>query len=158
MQIARGNKLYPYSMNIMVRGRDDDHLDDVIQMVNTVLVSNNFKIIDSEYDLFCLDRYMRCIPAALTLSSRNSKCATVSSTPITWPVYYRFMAVVWVQATPGQVHFNRGGEPVCFDPTYSGDRVKMDTCFYLDRRDPVSPQHWSICSCISPRSLILDGL
>ena len=99
MQIARGNKLYPYSMNIMVRGRDDDHLDDVIQMVNTVLVSNNFKIIDSEYDLFRLDRYMRCIPCGFNpelaqLEMRNRLVYTDHLASL-----LPFMAVVWVQAT-----------------------------------------------------------
>ena len=31
LQIARGNKLYPYNMGVMVRGKDDDHIDEVIQ-------------------------------------------------------------------------------------------------------------------------------
>lgn len=129
MQIARGNKLYPYSMNIMVRGRDDDHLDDVIQMVNTVLVSNNFKIIDSEYDLFRLDRYMRCIPCGFNpelaqLEMRNRLVYTDHLASLL-PFYGRGLGT----GNPGQVHFNRGGEPVCFDPTYSGDRVKNGHLF-----------------------------
>jgi conjugative transfer ATPase len=107
LQIARGNKLYPYSMGLCVRGDDDDHIDDVIRRANTVLTGNSFKIIDPDYDLFRQDRYMRFIPCGFDLANLL-------------PVYGRGLG----SGNHGIVFFNRGAEPLSFDPTWPGDRVK----------------------------------
>lgn len=124
LQIARGNKLYPYSMALCVRGNDDDHIDDVIRQTNTVLTGNSFKIIDPDYDLFRQDRYMRFIPCGFDpnlaqLEMRNRLVYTSHLANLI-PVYGRGLG----SGNHGSVFFNRGAEPFSFDPTWAADRVK----------------------------------
>ena len=124
LQIARGNKLYPYNMGVMLRGKDDDHLDDVIQSAAIILSKHQFKIIDPDYDLFRQDRYMRFIPCGYDpklaqLEMRTRKVYTNHLSALA-PIFGRGVGT----GNPGIVNFNRGAEPFTFDPLYPGDRVK----------------------------------
>lgn len=124
LQIARGNKLYPYNMAVMLRGRDDDHLDEVIQSAGITLSKHQFKIIDPDYDLFRQDRYMRFIPCGYDpklaqLEMRSRKVYTNHLAALT-PIFGRGVGT----GNHGVVFFNRGAEPFTFDPLFPGDRIK----------------------------------
>jgi conjugative transfer ATPase len=129
LQIARGNKLYPYNMAVLVRGHDDDHIDDIIQSASIILSKHQFRIIDTDYDLFRQDRYMRFIPCGFDpnlaqLEIRNRKIYTNHLSALT-PIYGRGLGT----GNPGILFFNRGAEPLSFDPLFPGDRVKNGHLF-----------------------------
>ena len=63
-QIARGNKLYPASMGLYVRGNDLIQLRKNMTEVNALLLSNGFQPISGEQDLLPLDSYVRNLPMA----------------------------------------------------------------------------------------------
>lgn len=123
-QIARGNKLYPYSMAIALRADDDDDMEDAILEADTLLMKNNFQIIDPEYDQFRLDRYIRFLPCAYdtTLDQINIRQRIIYTNHLAniLPFYGRGIGT----GNPCIVAYNRGGEDFSCDPLLQGDRAK----------------------------------
>lgn len=129
MEIAQGNKLYPFCMGIAIRANDDDHLDDVILKTDTVLATNGFQIIDPEYDLVRLDRYIRFLPFSYDVSleqvSLRERIIYTHHLANILPVYGRSRGT----GNPGLFGFNRGGEPFTCDPLSQEDRSKNGHLF-----------------------------
>jgi len=123
-QIARGNKLYPYSMAIALRADNDDAMEDAILETDTLLLKNNFTIIDPEYDQFRLDRYVRFMPCAYDTSldqvAIRQRIIYTHHLANILPFYGRGIGT----GNPCIVAFNRGGETFSCDPLLQGDRAK----------------------------------
>jgi conjugative transfer ATPase len=124
MQIAKGNKLYPFSMGIALRADDDEKMDDTIMRVDTLLSANGLQLIDPDYDEVRLDRYVRFLPCAydpaLDQVSIRERIIYAHHLANILPVYGRSVGT----GNPGVLTFNRGGEDFTYDPLLQGDRTK----------------------------------
>lgn len=123
-EMARGNKLYPLSMAFYLRGDDLKTLRSNVNQLNALLLPNGLQPILHEADLLALDGYMRNLPmaydAALEKSSRRSRLVFSSHAANLLPLYGRSKG----SGHPGLVFFNRGAEPLVFDPLHPADRKK----------------------------------
>ena len=123
-EMARGNKLYPLSMAFYLRGDDPKSLRTNINQLNALLLPNGLQPILQEADLLALDSYIRNLPLAYDVSldkaSRRSRLVFSSHTANLLPLYGRSKGT----GHPGLVFFNRGAEPLVFDPLHREDRKK----------------------------------
>jgi conjugative transfer ATPase len=123
-EMARSNKLYPLSMAFYVRGDDLKALRANVNQLNALLLPNGLQPILHEADLLALDSYIRNLPmafdAALDKSRRRSRLVFSSHTANLMPLYGRSRGT----GHPGLVFFNRGAEPLVFDPLHRADRKK----------------------------------
>ncbi len=123
-EMARGNKLYPLSIAFYVRGDDLKTLRANVNQLNALLLPNGLQPILHEADLLTLDSYLRNLPmaydASLDKSSRRSRLVFSSHTANLLPMYGRSKGT----GHPGMVFFNRGAEPLTFDPLHRDDRKK----------------------------------
>ncbi|MEJ1414020.1 MAG: conjugative transfer ATPase [Candidatus Sedimenticola sp. (ex Thyasira tokunagai)] len=123
-EMARGNKLYPLSIAFYVRGNDLKTLRTNVNQLNALLLPNGLQPILQEADLLALDSYLRNLPmaydASLDKSSRRSRLVFSSHTANLLPLYGRSKGT----GHPGLVFFNRGAEPLVFDPLHRADRKK----------------------------------
>ncbi|MCG7872675.1 MAG: conjugative transfer ATPase [Candidatus Thiodiazotropha lotti] len=123
-EMARGNKLYPLSIAFYVRGNDLKRLRANVNQLNALLLPNGLQPILHEADLLALDSYLRNLPmaydASLDKSSRRSRLVFSSHTANLLPLYGRSKGT----GHPGLVFFNRGAEPLVFDPLHQADRKK----------------------------------
>ncbi|PUB91005.1 MAG: conjugative transfer ATPase, partial [gamma proteobacterium symbiont of Ctena orbiculata] len=123
-EMARGNKLYPLGIAFYVRGNDMKSLRANVNQLNALLLPNGLQPILHEADLLALDSYIRNLPmaydATLEKSSRRSRLVFSSHTANLLPLYGRSKGT----GHPGLVFFNRGAEPLVFDPLHRADRKK----------------------------------
>ncbi len=123
-EMARGNKLYPLGIAFYVRGDDLKTLRANVNQLNALLLPNGLQPILHEADLLALDSYIRNLPmvydAGLEKSSRRSRLVFSSHTANLLPLYGRSKGT----GHPGLLFFNRGAEPLVFDPLHRADRKK----------------------------------
>ena len=123
-EMAQGNKLYPLNIAFYVRGDNPKTLRANVNQLNALLLPNGLQPILQEADLLALDSYIRNLPMAydvsLDKSSRRSRLVFSSHTANLLPLYGRSKGT----GHPGLVFFNRGAEPLAFDPLHRADRKK----------------------------------
>ena len=123
-EIAHGNKLIPTSMAFYVRGNDLEELQAARTEMCMTLFTNSLQPIAEEADLLLLDSYLRNLPMAydhgLDSRRRCTKLMLARDVASLLPVYGRSRG----KGSPGFVFFNRGAEPLCFDPLATSDRKK----------------------------------
>jgi conjugative transfer ATPase len=123
-EMAQGNKLYPVSIAFYLRGEHPRALRANVNQLNALLLPNGLQPILQEADLLTLDSYIRNLPmaydAALDKSSRRSRLVFSSHAANLLPLYGRSKGT----GHPGLVFFNRGAEPLTFDPLHREDRKK----------------------------------
>lgn len=123
-QIARGNKLFPVSLGFYVRGETMQELRKNITNTHALLLSNGIQTIARESDLFPLDSYLRNLPMAydphLDSIRRRSRLVFSKHAANLLPIYGRNRGT----GHGGMVFFNRGAEPIDFDPLHPDDRKK----------------------------------
>ncbi|MEA3278206.1 MAG: conjugative transfer ATPase [Pseudomonadota bacterium] len=123
-EMARGNRLYPLAVAFYLRGEDLKDLRANVNQLNALLLPNGLQPITQEADLLALDAYIRNLPMAydpgLDRLSRRSRLVFSSHTANLLPVYGRSRGT----GHPGLVFFNRGAEPLVFDPLHREDRKK----------------------------------
>jgi len=123
-EMAQGNKLYPLGIAFYVRGDNAKNLRANVNQLNAILLPNGLQPILQEADLLALDSYMRNLPMAYDVSmdksSRRSRLVFSSHTANLLPLYGRSKGT----GHPGLVFFNRGAEPLTFDPLHRADRKK----------------------------------
>jgi len=123
-EMARGNKLYPLAIAFYLRGEDLKDLRGRVNQLNALLLPNGLQPITQEADLLALDAYIRNLPMAydpgLDRLSRRSRLVFSSHTANLLPVYGRSRGT----GHPGLIFFNRGAEPLVFDPLHREDRKK----------------------------------
>jgi conjugative transfer ATPase len=123
-EMATGNKLYPLQLAFYIRG---EHLADLrtnVNQLNALLLPNGLQPIAREADLLALDSYLRNLPMAydvrLDRVSRRSRLVFSRHIANLLPLYGRSRGT----GNPGLVFFNRGAEPLMFDPLHRADRKK----------------------------------
>ncbi len=123
-EMAQGNKLYPVNIAFYVRGDTPKHLRANVNQLNALLLPNGMQPILQEADLLALDSYIRNLPmaydVALDRSSRRARLVFSRHTANLLPMYGRSKGT----GHPGLVFFNRGAEPLTFDPLHREDRKK----------------------------------
>lgn len=123
-KMAQGNKLYPLSIAFYLRGDDLQDLRANTNRLNALLLPNGLQPITQAADLLALDAYIRNLPMAydpnLDKLSRRSRLVFSRHTANLLPVYGRSRGT----GHPGLVFFNRGAEPLVFDPLHREDRKK----------------------------------
>ena len=118
LEMAHGNKLYPLTMGFYVRGEDLPELRTNINRLNALLISNGLQPITEEADLLALDSYVRNLPMAYDLNldkvSRRARLVFSRHAANLLPLYGRSRGT----GHPGLAFFNRGAEPLVFDPLH----------------------------------------
>jgi conjugative transfer ATPase len=125
MEMAKGNKLFPVQTAFFVRGRNEPDLHRKINQLNSLLMSNGVLPIMEKDDLIPLDSYLRNLPMAYHYQhdrkeARRSRLVFSRHTANMAPVYGRSIGT----SHPGLLFFNRGAEPLMFDPLNINDRKK----------------------------------
>ena len=122
--MAKGNKLYPMGLAFYVRGENEKALRANINQLNAQLLPNALQPILAEADLLAQDAYLRNLPMAydpaLDRIARRSRLVFSSHAANLLPLYGRSRGT----GHPGLVFFNRGAEPLVFDPLHKDDRKK----------------------------------
>ncbi|MBT8144085.1 MAG: conjugative transfer ATPase, partial [Gammaproteobacteria bacterium] len=123
-EMASGNHLYPLDMAFFVQGEDLQTLEHNTNRINALLQPNGLHAISSRSDLLRQDSYIRYLPMAYDadLDKRRRRSRLVFSRHLAslLPVYGRSRGT----GNPGLVFFNRGAEPLVFDPLNASDRKK----------------------------------
>ncbi len=123
-EMAQGNKLYPVNLAFYVRGEDQKALRANLNRLNALLLPNGLQPITQEADLLALDSYIRNLPMAfdveLDKSRRRSRLIFSRHIANLVPFYGRSRGT----GHPGLVFYNRGAEPLVFDPLHRDDRKK----------------------------------
>ena len=122
--MAKGDKLYPVSLAFYVRAQDRKALRATVNRLNAQLLPNGLQPIAAEADLLAQDAYLRNLPMAyheaLDKTRKRSRLMFSSHAANLLPVYGRSRGT----GHPGLVFFNRGAEPLAFDPLHPDDRKK----------------------------------
>ena len=123
-EVSQGNKLLPTSLALYLRGGDLDKLHTNRTEACMTLLSNGLQPISDESDLIALDSYLRNLPMAfdygLDAKRRCTRLMLAKDVANLLPIYGRSRG----KGSPGFVFFNRGAEPLCFDPLATEDRKK----------------------------------
>jgi conjugative transfer ATPase len=125
--IADGDKLYPLSQVIYLRGESTEDLRRKANAVRALLIGSGIQPIAPESDLTALDTYIRTLPMnfdprreRLSRPSRRSRLVYTSQIAALFPTYGRARGT----GHPGFLFYNRGGDPIAFDPLHREDRKK----------------------------------
>lgn len=124
-RMAKGDKLLPVNIVLYLRGADQADLRRKSNQVNAALLPSGIRFIDRHQDLIALDMYIRGLPMAFDphfdlKSLKRSRLIFSSDVASLLPVYGRARGT----GRLGMVYFNRGGEPLAFDPLSKYDRKK----------------------------------
>lgn len=123
--MAYGNKLFPLSMTLYVSGKSVDELSQAITSVNAELGPSGLRFIDPRDDLTPLDAFIRGLPMAFdpkfdSKHMHRGRFVFASEIAALLPIFGRARGT----GRPGFFFWNRGGEPIWFDPLSGKDRKK----------------------------------
>ncbi|MCG8612244.1 MAG: conjugative transfer ATPase [Pseudomonadales bacterium] len=118
------NKLYRAMMCVYIRGDNLKDLRKKSNQVSTILLTNQLAPVREEDESLGLDAYIYNLPMVYEPKmDRNYK----ATRPV-WSQHLANLSSVFGRArgtgNPGQTQFNRGGEPISFDPFHHQDRKK----------------------------------
>ena len=120
------HKLYRLGVAFYLRGRSMDDLDRRAAQARTVLLRHGFRAVAPKDDVRALDSFLLHLPMAYDPDAdrlagwRLTRLAWVQHIANVWPLFGRSTGT----GHPGLSFFNRGGEPLSFDPLNKLDRVK----------------------------------
>lgn len=122
--LSKGDYLFPTVMTLFVRGEDEPNLQQNINDASALLLANGLHLVRPKDELIPLDTYIRQLPMNYEPSrdtvSRKSRLVFSSDLACLLPFYGRSRGT----GNPGLVFYNRGGEPLTFDPLNALDRSK----------------------------------
>ncbi|MEW8015094.1 MAG: conjugative transfer ATPase [Candidatus Sedimenticola endophacoides] len=122
--MAKGDRLIPASLSFYVNAPDELELRRRCNHISSILLHNGVQTIVRESDLLPIDAWVRNLPMnhdpVLDRSSRRSRLVFGSHVARMLPLYGRSRGT----GHPGFVFWNRGGEPLTFDPLNRLDRKK----------------------------------
>ena len=124
-QVAQGNPIYRVFSGVYVFGKDLQDLDKKTEKVLSVLTAHKLRPVVPRYDPIALDSYVRALPFGYDFEQDQRPFAQRAklwfSTHIARmvPVYGRSSGTNY----PGCIFFNRGAEPILFDPLNPEDRI-----------------------------------
>ena len=120
------HKLYRLGIAFHLRAPSMADLDARTAEARTVLLRHGFRAVAPEDDVRALDSFLLHLPMAYDpdvdrkAGWRQTRLAWVQHAANVWPVFGRSAGT----GHPGLSFFNRGGEPLTFDPLNKLDRVK----------------------------------
>ncbi len=120
------HKLYRFGVAFCLRAQSLDDLDARTAQARTVLLRHGFRAIAPRDDVRALDSFLVQLPMAYDPDAdkragwRRTRLAWVQHAANLWPVFGRSTGT----GHPGLSFFNRGGEPLTFDPLNKHDRQK----------------------------------
>ena len=120
------HKLYRLGVAFYLRAPSLDDLARRTAEARTVLLRHGFRAVAPKDDVRALDNYLLHLPMAYDpdidrqAGWRQTRLAWVQHAANVWPVFGRSTGT----GHPGLSFFNRGGEPLCFDPLNKLDRLK----------------------------------
>ena len=124
IKMGHGDKLYPAELTFFVRGQDTADLRKRRNRVVAQLVANGIQPIGHDQEQLLLDRWFGNLPMAfraeLCSKNRRSRFMFSSHLAAMLPVYGRSRGT----GSPGLLFYNRGAEPLLFDPLNPSDRKK----------------------------------
>lgn len=121
-----GNKqnLYQTMMCVYIRGEDLKDLRKKSNAVSTLLLTNGLAPLKDEHETIGLDAYILNLPMVFEPKMDDSFRAT---RPV-WTQHIANISSLFGRhrgtGNVGQTNYNRGGEPISFDPFHPGDRKK----------------------------------
>jgi conjugative transfer ATPase len=123
-EMAGGNKLNPLDIAFYLRGEDRKALRANVNRLHALLLPNGLQPIAQRSDLLAQDSYLRYLPMAydpsLDRRRRRSRLVFSRHAANLLPLYGRTRGT----GHPGLVFYNRGAEPLVFDPLNAADRKK----------------------------------
>ena len=120
------HKLYRFAVAFYLRAPSVEDLARRAAEARTVLLRHGFRAIAPADDLRALDGFLAHLPMAYDpdldrlAGWRRARLAWVQHAANVWPVFGRSRST----GRPGLSFFNRGGEPLAFDPLNKLDRLK----------------------------------
>lgn len=122
-EIEQSNYLYPTVMGVYVRAKNIDELLDYEIEVESTLNNSGLNPIRGDVDLTPLDAYLRYLPMCYDHRfdkkySSRSRYVYARQIANLMPLYGRYRG----SGHPGLTRFNRGGEPLYFDPFSRQDK------------------------------------
>ncbi len=122
--MAQGDRLIPSVLAFYIRGNDDQDLRRQRNTLSSLVLHAGIQTVDRESDLLPVDAWIRNLPMnhdpALDRANRRSRLVFASHAAAMLPLYGRSRGT----GHPGFVFWNRGGEPLTFDPLNKADRAK----------------------------------
>ncbi|MGS2722122.1 conjugative transfer ATPase [Porticoccus sp. GXU_MW_L64] len=122
--MSRGDYLLPTVMTLFVRGQNLADLQQRTNQANALLLANGLHPIREKDELLPLDTYIRHLPInyepARDKLTRKNRLVFSCDLANLLPLYGRSRGT----GNPGLTFFNRGGEPLTFDPLNKSDRAK----------------------------------
>tara|TARA_R110001583_G_scaffold88182_3_gene228991 strand:+ start:5244 stop:8219 length:2976 start_codon:yes stop_codon:yes gene_type:complete len=122
--MGAGHKLYRSMMCIYLRGENLKDLRQKTNQVSNVLLNNSLSPVREEDESLGLDAYIYNLPMCYEPSMDKNFKATRPA----WSQHLANLSSVFGRhrgtGNPGQTYFNRGGEPLTFDPFNQADRKK----------------------------------
>ena len=122
--MSHGDYLLPTTITLFTRGDSLADLQKKTNEANALLLANGLHPIREKDELLPLDTYIRQLPMNYEplreKTNRKSRLVFSSDLAKLLPFYGRSRGT----GHPGMVFFNRGGEPLTFDPLNKLDRAK----------------------------------
>lgn len=155
-------KLYRAMMSMYIRGDDLRDLRKKTNAVSAVLLGNGLAPVREEDESLGLDAYIYNLPMVYEPGMDINYKAT---RPV-WSQHLANLSSVFGRhrgtGNPGQTHFNRGGEPLCFDPFNILDRKKNAHGLILGPTGAGKSAHITnmsgqIMAMIRPRLFIIEA-
>lgn len=130
--IESSNYLFPTSMGVYIRGNSIEDLYIKETDIETLLTSNGLTCIDADHELLPLDNYLNYLPMCYNYAYdrkylMRSRYLSGKQLSQLLPLYGRERGT----EHPGLVFFNRGGEPLTFDPLNPHDKDFNSHLFLL---------------------------
>ena len=126
MEITRSNPVYRVYSGVYLSSKNLTELNKKTERVLSLLSANGLRPISPRYDPIALDSYIRALPFGFDIEqderpyARRSRLWYSSHIARMLPVYGRSTGTGY----PGCILFNRGAEPLVFDPLNPVDRQK----------------------------------
>ena len=120
------HKLYRLGVAFYLRAPSTEELDRRAARARTVLLRHGFRAVAPKDDVRALDNFLLHLPMAYEPDAdraagwRQTRLAWVQHIANVWPLFGRSTGT----GHPGLSFFNRGGEPLSFDPLNKLDRLK----------------------------------
>ena len=126
LEITRSNPVYRVFSGVYLFAKDLNELNKRTERVLSLLSANRLRPVPPRYDPIALDSYIRALPFGFDIGqdekpyARRARLWFASHIASMLPVFGRSTGTGY----PGCILFNRGAEPLMFDPLNPADREK----------------------------------
>ena len=120
------HKMYRASYAFYIRARSMRELNQLTNEARAVLLRYGYRAIAPQDDVRALDRWLMYLP--MNYNPNHDRAESWRNTQLMWLEHIANMSPLMGRSIgtghPGICQFNRGGEPLVFDPLNKEDRVK----------------------------------